>query len=164
MVMGPQPVFDAVKKIKGRRKATVILMCAGGNPFTQEKAKQLVKLKNIIIICGHYEGVDERIRETIVDESLSIGDYILTGGELPALVVVDAVTRLVPGVLGKRESLEVESFENNLLEYPQYTRPQNFRGIKVPDVLLSGNHQDIEKWRRHQARARTQRERPDLLR
>lgn len=163
MVMNPQPIFDAVKKIKGRRKAKVILTCAGGKPFHQKKAKQLRKEKNIIIICGHYEGVDERVRKTLVDESLSIGDYVLTGGELPALVLVDAVTRLVPGVLGKQESLREESFEKNLLEYPQYTRPANFRGIKVPSVLLSGHHLDIQKWRQQHAVKRTKKERPDLL-
>lgn len=163
MVMSPQPIFDAVKKIKGRRKTHVVLMCPGGVPLTQRHAKKLAKLRNIIIICGHYEGVDERVRENIVDESISIGDYVLTGGELAAMVLVDCVTRLLPGVLGKAESLANESFEHNLLEYPQYTRPANFRGIKIPDVLLSGHHHEIEIWRKKQAIARTKKIRPDLL-
>ncbi len=163
MVMTPQPIFDAVKKIKGRRKVKVILTCATGKSFNQKKAKQLAKEKNIIIICGHYEGIDERVRKQLVDESISVGDYILTGGELPALILVDAVTRLVPGVLGKSASLNEESFEGNLLEYPQYTRPADFRGIKVPDVLLSGHHQDIKKWQHHQAQVRTKKNRPDLI-
>ena len=164
MVMSPQPIFDAIKKIKGRRRVRVLLMCAGGKKFDQSTAKRLAKLKDIIIICGHYEGVDERVRQELVDESISIGDYVLTGGEIPAMVIVDALTRLIPGVLGKEESLANESFDNNLLEYPHYTRPANFRGIKVPNVLLSGNHNNIETWRKAQALKRTQRERRDLIR
>jgi tRNA (guanine37-N1)-methyltransferase len=163
MVMMPQPIFDAVKQIKGRRKAKVILTCAAGKPFHQKMAKRLAKEKNLIIICGHYEGVDERVRERLVDESISIGDYVLTGGEIPAMVLVDALTRLVPGVLGREESLADESFENNTLEYPQYTRPANFCGQKIPDVLLSGHHKDIEIWRKKESLARTKRVRPDLL-
>lgn len=163
MVLMAQPIFDAVKKIRGRRKAHVILTCAGGRTLTQKKAVQLAAHKNLIIICGHYEGVDERVRQALVDESISIGDYVLTGGELPAMVIVDAVVRLIPGVLGKEESLQDESFENNLLEYPQYTRPADFEGMKVPEVLLSGNHARIEAWRRKEALARTKKERPDLL-
>jgi len=163
MVMLPQPLFDAVKKIKGRRKAKIILMCAGGKVFSQKKAKNLSKEKNIIIICGHYEGVDERVRKALVDESISIGDYVLTGGEVPALVVVDSLVRLIPGVLGKEESLSEESFENNLLEYPHYTRPAIFQGMKVPQVLLSGNHKKIQEWRKAQSLSRTKKLRPDLL-
>lgn len=163
MVMMAQPIFDAVKKIKGRRKTKVILMCPTGKALTQKKSKSLVKAKNLIIICGHYEGVDERVRERVVDESISIGDYVLTGGELPAMVLVDCVVRLLPGVLGKAESLVDESFENNLLEYPQYTRPANFRGNQVPNVLLSGNHKEVQKWRKEQSLARTKKIRPDLL-
>ncbi|MEI6437632.1 MAG: tRNA (guanosine(37)-N1)-methyltransferase TrmD [Candidatus Omnitrophota bacterium] len=163
MVMTPQPLVDAVKKIKGRRKAKVIYMCPGGIVFTQSKAKSLTKEKSLIFICGHYEGIDERVREMVVDESLSIGDYVLTGGEVPAMVVVDAVTRLIPGVLGKEASLEDESFEHNLLEYPQYTRPADFCGNKIPLVLLSGNHLAVKKWRNEQAVARTTKFRPDLL-
>ncbi len=162
MVMTPQPIFDAVKKIKGSRKVKVILTCPTGKPLTQALAKKLAKNKNLIIICGHYEGVDERVRVKLVDESISIGDYVLTGGELPALVIVDSVARLIPGVLGKQESLDDESFENNLLEYPQYTRPENFRGIKVPSVLLSGHHKDVKEWRKAQAVAVTKKNRPDL--
>lgn len=163
MVLMCEPIFKAVKKIKGRRKAKVILTCAGGKPLTQKMSRQLAKEKNLIIICGHYEGVDERVREELVDESISIGDYVLTGGELPAMVMVDAVTRLLPGVLGKDESSEDESFENGLLEYPQYTRPADFKGKKVPDVLLTGNHAKIEEWRRKESIQRTKRVRPDLI-
>ena len=163
MVLMPQPLFDCVKKVKGKRKVKVIYMCAGGMPLTQRKAKDLAKQKNLIIICGHYEGIDERVRAKLVDESISIGDYVLTGGEIPAMVVVDALTRLIPGVLGKEESLDDESFENNLLEYPQYTRPANFRGIKIPDVLLSGHHAAIKKWRKAQSLAKTRKIRPDLI-
>ena len=163
MVMMPQPIFDAVTKIKRQKKTKVILMCPMGKRLTPQIAKGLTKYNQLIIICGHYEGVDERVRGKLVDESISIGDYVLTGGELPAMVLVDCVTRLVPGVLGKEESLLSESFENNLLEYPQYTRPANFRGMKVPNVLLSGHHKDIEDWRRSQASLRTKKLRPDLL-
>ncbi|MBP6343339.1 MAG: tRNA (guanosine(37)-N1)-methyltransferase TrmD [Candidatus Omnitrophica bacterium] len=163
MVLSAQPFFDAIKRIKGRRKAHVIYMDPGGKPFAQAQAKQLTKHKNLIIICGHYEGIDERVRECLVDESISIGDYVLTGGEIPAMVVVDAVTRLIPGVLGKEESLVRESFEHNLLEAPTYTRPANFRGLKVPDVLLSGNHLAIQKWQNDEAVKRTKKYRPDLL-
>ena len=163
MVMTPQPFFDAVKRIKGKRKGRVILMSPSGKRLTQKLARDLAKQKNLIVLCGHYEGVDERVREKIADESISIGDYVLTGGEIPAMVLVDCVTRLIPGVLGKEASLENESFENNLLEYPQYTRPANFRGVKVPDVLLSGNHLAIKKWRQEQSRRVTRRNRPDLI-
>ena len=164
MVMNPQPIFDCVTKINAHKKAKVILMCPTGKRLTQAVAQNLAKHKHLIIICGHYEGVDERVRRKLVDESISIGDYVLTGGELPAMVLVDCLTRLIPGVLGKRESLLSESFEEDLLEYPQYTRPANFRGMKVPNVLLSGHHQDIEKWRRNQSTARTKKLRPDLWR
>jgi len=163
MVMTPQPLVDAIKKVKGRRKARVIYLCAGGVPFTQAKAKSLAKEKNLILVCGHYEGIDERVREMVVDESISVGDYVLTGGEVPALVIADAVTRLIPGVVGKEESLVDESFENGLLEYPQYTRPANFCGKTVPPVLLSGNHLAVKKWRSEQAVLRTRKIRPDML-
>ena len=163
MVMTPQPIFDAIKKIKGKRKAKVILTCPSGVPLTQAKAKSLAKQKNMIIICGHYEGVDERVRAYLADESISIGEYVLTGGELPAMVLVDCIARLIPGVLGEKDSLIDESFEKGLLEYPQYTRPSNFRGMKVPDVLLSGNHKDIVMWRKKQAVMKTKKCRPDLL-
>lgn len=164
MVLSPQPLYDCIKAVKGRRRnIKVIYMCPGGTPFKQAKAKSLAKEKNLILICGHYEGIDERIRELSVDESISIGDYVLTGGEIPAMVVVDAVTRLIPGVLGKEASLEDESFEGNMLEYPQYTRPANFAGKKIPDVLLSGNHAAIAAWRYKQSIARTKKVRPDLI-
>jgi tRNA (guanine37-N1)-methyltransferase len=163
MVMMPQPFFDAVKKIKGRRKVKVIMTCATGKQLSPKMAKNLAKNKNLIIICGHYEGIDERVRESLVDESISIGDYVLTGGELAALVILDCTARFIPGVLGKEESLQCESFEGGLLEYPQYTRPANFRGISVPDVLLSGNHKTIEAWRKAKAVAITKKNRPDLL-
>jgi len=163
MVLMPQPLFDAVKAIKGRRRAKVIYTSPAGKPFSQLCAKRLTKTKNLIIICGHYEGIDQRVRDYLVDEEISVGDYVLTGGELPAMIIVDAVTRLIPGVLGKEESLASESFENNLLEGPQYTRPANFRGIKVPDVLLSGNHKTIETWRNSKSWALTKMVRPDLL-
>ena len=163
MVMGCQPIFDAVKKIKGRRKAHIILTCPRGKTLTQKRVKKLTSHRNIIIICGHYEGVDERVNQFLVDECLSIGDYVLTGGELPAMVVMDAVTRLIPGVLGREESLVDESFEHGRLDYPHYTRPADFRGKKVPDVLLSGNHADINAWREKQALAITRKNRPDLL-
>ncbi|MFA5059848.1 MAG: tRNA (guanosine(37)-N1)-methyltransferase TrmD [Candidatus Omnitrophota bacterium] len=163
MVLMAQPIFDCVKKVKGKTKAKVILLCPSGKKFTQQKARELSKEKHLILICGHYEGVDERVREHLADESISIGDYVLTGGEIPALVIIDSVTRLVPGVLGKSESLSVESFDGNLLEYPQYTRPANFRGINVPDVLLSGHHKAIESWRKAQSLQKTKKLRPDLL-
>jgi len=163
MVMTVQPIVDAIKKIKGRRKVKVILLCPTGKPLTQQKAKQLAKVKNLILLCGHYEGVDERVRSQVIDELISIGDYVLTGGELPAMVLVDCITRLVPGVLGTADSLTEESFEHSLLDYPQYTRPANFRGKRVPNVLLSGNHSAIQKWRKDQALLRTKKNRPDLL-
>ncbi len=163
MVMTAQPLVDAVKKIRGRRKVKVIAMAPAGKVFTQKKARELAAEKNILLICGHYEGMDERVCEMVVDESLSIGDYVLTGGEIPAMAVVDAVARLVPGVLGKEASLEDESFENNLLEYPHYTRPADFCGKKVPAVLLSGNHQAVKMWRMAQALERTRKYRPDLI-
>jgi tRNA (guanine37-N1)-methyltransferase len=163
MVLTAQPLFDAVKRIKGRRKARVIYMDPGGKTFSQPQAKQLTKERNLIIICGHYEGIDERVRLELVDESISIGDYVLTGGEIPAMVVVDAVTRLIPGVLGKEESLVTESCVCKHQEAPSYTRPANFRGIKVPDVLLSGNHLAIKKWQNEESLKRTKKHRPDLL-
>lgn len=163
MLMTAQPWFDAIKKIKGRRMSKVVLMCPTGKPLSQNYAKKLAKQKNLIIICGHYEGIDDRVRQELVNEVVSVGDYVLTGGELPAMILVDCVSRMVPGVLGKKDSLADESFEYNLLEYPQYTRPANFRGLKVPDVLLSGHHKDIKQWQKEQALKRTKKFRPDLL-
>jgi tRNA (guanine37-N1)-methyltransferase len=168
MVMSAQPIFDAVKSIKlktknSRLKTKVILLCPQGERLTQKSCKRISRYKHIILICGHYEGVDERVRQYLVDEEISIGDYVLTGGELPAMVLVDAVVRLLPGVLGDKNSLNFESFEGNLLEYPHYTRPANFRGMLVPQVLLSGDHNKIEAWRRKQALERTKKKRPDIL-
>lgn len=169
MIIKPQPVFDAVEALKPKskkQKAKIILMTPQGKPFSQQKAKELSKLNCLILICGHYEGVDERVSEHLVDEEISIGDYVLTGGELPAMVVTDALVRLIPGVLEKPEAVELESFGTSSphhLEPPQYTRPEVFRGWQVPEILLSGNHQEIEKWRREQSLKRTQQKRPDLL-
>jgi tRNA (guanine37-N1)-methyltransferase len=166
MVLAPEPVFRAVEKITSRvtcHKPRVVLLCPQGKKLDQKLAKKLAKCKNLILICGHYEGIDERVREKLVDDEISVGDYVLTGGELPAMVLVDAVVRLLPGVLGDKNSLKFESFEGNLLEYPQYTRPARFRGMPVPDVLLSGDHKKIELWRQKQALKRTRLKRPDLL-
>lgn len=167
MVMSADPIFRAVKAVlprakKERQHTRVILLCPQGKPLDQAKAKELAGCKQLVLICGHYEGVDERVREHLADESLSIGDYVLTGGELPAMVVADCVTRLLPGVLGDKNSLKFESFESNLLEYPQYTRPAVYQHMAVPDVLLCGDHEKIARWRQEQARQRTKRQRPDL--
>ena len=162
MLLKPEPVFEAVEKI-AREKTRVILMSPAGRPFSQAIARELAQEKDLLLVTGHYEGFDERIREQLADDELSIGDYVLTNGALPAMVVVDAVTRLLPGVLGDDESSNEESFSGGLLEYPQYTRPAEFRGMKVPEVLLSGNHAGIEKWRRESAKLRTEKQRPDLL-
>lgn len=162
MVLMLEPVYRALQELKAQN-SKVILLDAGGVPFKQKKAQELSKLDHLILIAGHYEGVDERVREHLVDEELSIGDYVLTGGELPAMVVVDAVVRLIPGVLEKPEATKFESFSDDLLEYPQYTRPESFKGWKVPRVLLSGNHKEIERWRREKALKRTRKRRPDLF-
>ncbi len=165
MVMKPEPVFDAVDTLISRRpgKVRVALMTPQGERFDQAKAEQLARENHIIMICGRYEGVDERIRRHLVTDEISIGDYVLTGGELAAMVVVDAVARLVPGVLGDESSAESESFSSGLLEYPQYTRPAQYREYSVPEVLVSGNHKEIEKWRREHSLRRTLERRPDLL-
>jgi len=162
MVMKPEPVFAAVESVR-TEKSRVILMCPQGKPFTQKRAQALSTAEHLIFVCGHYEGVDERIRESLVDEEISIGDYILTNGVLPAAVVIDAVVRLIPGVLGGEGAAEQESFSEPLLEYPHYTRPPEFRGMKVPDELLSGDHAAIAKWRRRQSEKRTAERRPDLI-
>lgn len=166
MVMAPEAIFGAVgdvaKKSEGA-PARVVLMCPQGRPFSQAIARDLARERNLVLICGHYEGVDERVRESLVTDEISIGDYVLTGGELPAMVVVDAVTRLIPGVLGESASVEEESFNAGLLEYPQYTRPREYRGQAVPEVLLSGHHEEIRKWRRKQSLLRTLERRPELL-
>lgn len=165
MVMQAQPIYDAYMSIKPKlsENCPVIYMTPQGKTFNQEKAQSLSKLEDMVILCGHYEGVDERVIEEIVTDEISIGDFVLTGGELAAMVVVDAAARLIPGVLNKEESFQKESFSDNLLEYPQYTRPPEFMGRKVPDILLSGHHKNIEKWRKEQSLERTRRKRPDLL-
>lgn len=164
MVMQPQPIYDAYKSIEKRSgRARVIYMSPQGKRFDQKMAEEFSKEDNIIILCGHYEGVDERVIEEIVTDEVSIGDFVLTGGELAAAVIIDTVSRLVPGVLNKEESYENESFSDGLLEYPQYTRPPEFLGRTVPEVLLSGHHANIDKWRREQSIMRTYRKRPDLL-
>jgi len=163
MVLMVEPVYKALKELK-KKESKVILLTPQGKVFKQEKAKKLSKEKHLIFICGHYEGADERIREKLVDEEISIGDYVLTGGELPAMVVIDTITRLIPGVLSKKEAKEIESFSfKGLLEYPQYTRPANFKGWPVPEILLSGNHQKINEWREKKALEKTKKRRPDLL-
>lgn len=165
MVMKPEPIFEAVDFAqKGSGETTkVILLCPQGRMFNQETAKRLANEKSLIFICGHYEGIDERVREKLVDEEISIGDFVLTGGELPAMVVIDALTRLIPGVLGEEESFVTDSFYNGLLEYPQYTRPRDYAGLTVPEILLSGDHEKIRKWRRLMSLKRTMARRPDLL-
>jgi tRNA (guanine37-N1)-methyltransferase len=162
MLLKPEPLFEAIESLQ-RDKTRVILLSPSGRKFDQAIARELAQQEDLILVCGSYEGFDERVRETLADDELSIGDYVLTNGALPAMVVIDAVTRLLPGVLGDDESSHDESFSHGLLEYPQYTRPAEFRGMKVPDVLLSGNHAEIEKWRREQARLHTEKQRPDLL-
>lgn len=165
MVLKPEPIFAAVEELTAglEERPRVILMCPQGEPFTQKKAEELSGEKHLIFICGHYEGYDERIREHLVTDELSIGDYVLTGGELPAMVVIDSVARLLPGVLGNETSAVTDSFSTGLLEYPHYTRPAKFREWEVPDVLISGHHSNIEDWRRKQSLLRTWRKRPDLL-
>jgi tRNA (guanine37-N1)-methyltransferase len=166
MVMKPEPLFRAVDAIAAERGApsAVILTTPQGRPFDQETALRLSRLERLVLICGRYEGVDERVAESIVTDEISIGDYVLTGGELPALVVLDAVVRLVPGVVGDAESVAAESFADGLLDFPHYTRPASIRGRDVPDVLLSGHHAEIARWRDEQRVARTKRRRPDLMR
>lgn len=163
MVMKPEPFFACLEDIAGDRKVHTILLSPQGRVFNQKKAQELARQEEIIIICGHYEGIDERVT-TLATEEISIGDFILTGGELAALIIIDCVARLIPGVVGAETSLAEESFTLGVLEYPQYTRPRSFRGMDVPEILLSGDHQAIARWRRSQAVARTFFRRPDLLR
>jgi tRNA (guanine37-N1)-methyltransferase len=162
MLLKVEPLFEAVESLQ-RENTKVILLSPSGRKFDQSIARELAQQEDLILVCGSYEGFDERVREALADDELSIGDYVLTNGALPAMVVIDAVARLLPGVLGDDESSHDESFSHGLLEYPQYTRPAEFRGMKVPEVLLSGNHAEIEKWRREQAKLRTEKQRPDLL-
>ncbi len=162
MLMAPQPLFDCIDSVKDDN-SYVIYVTPSGQPFTQNIAKELKDKEHLIFVCGHYEGIDQRVIDARVDRELSIGDYILTNGELPAMVVADAVIRLIPNVLSNELSSQNESFENRLLEHPQYTRPADFRGMKVPEVLLSGNHQEVDKWKYQQQLDKTRRVRPDLL-
>lgn len=163
MIMKPEPLIEAIEKIKKKSPARVILMTPQGKPLTQSRARELSQKDGITIVCGRYEGVDERVRIHFVDEEISVGDYILSGGEIPAMVLVDAIIRLIPGVLGDESSSIDDSFSQNLLEYPQYTRPVFFKGYNVPEVLLSGNHEKIGEWRRMESLKRTLERRPDLL-
>jgi tRNA (guanine37-N1)-methyltransferase len=162
MLLKPEPLFEAVEALADGA-TRVVLLSPSGRPFSQAIARELAGAERLLLVTGHYEGFDERVREELADDELSIGDYVLTNGALPAMVVIDAVTRWLPGALGDETSAHEESFSHGLLEYPQYTRPAEFRGLKVPEVLLSGNHAQIAKWRAEQARRRTQERRPDLL-
>lgn len=164
MVMKAQPIFDAVEAILGNPPVCpLILMSPQGRPFSTAVARELAALPRIALLCGRYEGIDERVREHLITDQISVGDYVLTGGELPAMIVIDAVSRFLPGVLGDPDGADDDSFSNGLLEYPHYTRPDDFRGWKVPDELLSGNHALIARWRREQSIRRTLNQRPDLL-
>ncbi|MBA3270920.1 MAG: tRNA (guanosine(37)-N1)-methyltransferase TrmD [Acidobacteria bacterium] len=165
MVLKPEPLFAAAEAIAERRGPAdaVLLMSPAGKPFTQADAKRLSYLEHLVVLCGRYEGIDERVREHVATEEISIGDYVLSGGEMPALVVVDAVSRLVPGVVGDAQSVEADSFTRGLLDHPHYTRPAEFRGHRVPDVLVSGHHGEIRKWRQREAVRRTAQRRPELL-
>jgi len=165
MVMKPEPLFQAVESVTAQASPVcrAVLLTPQGRLLSQKVAEELAREERLLLVCGHYEGVDERVREHLVDDEISIGDYVLSGGEFPALVVVDAVVRRVPGVLGSEASLDEESHAQGLLEYPQYTRPAEFRGWQVPEMLLSGHHAEIARWRRRQSLLRTARRRPDLL-
>lgn len=163
LLMMPQPLFDCIESVLDD-DAFVIYLSPKGKTLNQSVVQDLAtNYKHLVLICGHYEGIDQRVIDTFVDMELSIGDYILTGGELPAMVLVDSVARLLPEVLGNDQSFKNETFKDNLLEFPQYTRPSEFRGLKVPEVLLSGNHQEVEKWRKQQSEELTKKRRPDLL-
>ncbi|MCL2540641.1 MAG: tRNA (guanosine(37)-N1)-methyltransferase TrmD [Firmicutes bacterium] len=161
MLMTPQPLYDAIMSVK-KRGSHVVYLSPKGTLLSHKKAIELSKKKHLVLVCGHYEGIDERVIELCVNEELSIGDYVLTGGELPAMVLLDAVARFLPGVLGNESSPHSDSHSNGLLEYPQYTRPQEFNGLAVPEVLLSGNHQRIKEWRTEQSVKLTKKRRPDL--
>lgn len=166
MVMQAQPIYDcyrAVREMIGAKKPRVLYMSPQGRTFNQKMAEELAQEDDLVFLCGHYEGVDERALELLEVEEVSLGDFVLTGGEYPAMVMIDCISRLVPGVLGRGASAEIESFHDNLLEYPQYSRPEDFMGLKVPEVLLSGHHANVDKWRREQSIIRTLEKRPDLL-
>lgn len=161
MILKPEPIFECVEAI--RKHGWVALLDPQGEPLTQEMAQKLARKKHLILIAGHYEGVDYRVKERLVDQEISVGDFITMGGEAPALCVLEAVTRLIPGVLGNQDSLVHESFQSGELEYPQYTRPRDFRGWHVPEILVSGNHEEVKKWRSNEARRITQQKRSDLV-
>ncbi len=164
MVMKPEPIFTAIESVLGSPPSCpVILLTPQGRTYTQQVAAELARYSHLALLCGRYEGVDERVREHLVTDEISIGDYVLTGGELPALILIDSITRLIPGALGDPDGAQDDSFASGLLEYPHYTRPAEFRGWRVPEVLLSGNHAEIARWRRQQALYRTWKRRPDLL-
>ncbi len=162
MIIMVEPVYKILEEIK-TPGCKVVITTPRGNKYTQEKAREYSKLKHLIILAGHFEGFDERIHDHLVDEEISIGDFVLTGGELPAMLIADSVARLIPGVLKKEEATINESFSDGLLEYPQYTRPESFKGWKVPEILLGGNHGEIEKWKKEKSREKTMKVRPDLL-
>ena len=162
MLMKPDPIFECIESV--RKKGWVVLMDPRGERFNQALARKLSKKKHLILIAGHYEGVDQRVREHLADQEISVGDYVTMGGEAPALCIIEAVVRLLPGVLGNEESLKDESFHSDYLEYPQYTRPRDFRGWKVPDVLISGHHKEVKQWREEAALKVTRKRRPELLR
>lgn len=163
MIMTPQPLFDAIKSVK-TSNAHIVYMSPKGKVLSQQKVEDLAKLNEMIIVCGHYEGIDQRIIDLCIDEEISIGDYVLTGGELPAMVLVDSVARYIPNVLGNEETTNDESFSAGLLEYPQWTRPAEFEGLRVPQVLLDGNHKEVDRWRLEKSLEITKKNRPDLYR
>ncbi|MEW9667611.1 tRNA (guanosine(37)-N1)-methyltransferase TrmD [Ammoniphilus sp. 3BR4] len=165
MVLRPEPLFHAVESLTEdtEKKPRVILMCPQGERYTQKKAEELAKEEHLIFLCGHYEGYDERIRQYLITDEISIGDFILTGGELPAMTIIDSIVRLLPGALGNEVSAHTDSFSTGLLEHPHYTRPAEFRGWKVPEILLSGHHAKIEEWRKKESLKRTLQRRPDML-
>jgi len=165
MLMTPQPVYDAYMSIAGKleKKPHTVYLSPQGKVFDQERAKELSELDEVVLLCGHYEGVDQRVLDMIVDEEISMGDFVLTGGEIPAMAIVDTVSRLIPGVLANEKSYSDESHYSGLLEYPQYTHPQEFMGVKIPEILISGHHKNIEKWKREQSLITTLKKRPDLL-
>ena len=162
MLLKPEPIFEAVEKL-GNEQARVILLTPAGRTLNQALVRELAQYSHLLLVCGSYEGFDDRVREGLADDEISVGDYVLTNGALPAMIVIDAVTRLLPGALGDDESSREESFSHGLIEYPQYTRPADFRGMKVPEVLLSGHHAEIAQWRSEQALLRTKQRRPDLF-
>lgn len=163
MVLQVEPFYKALEQLDPDHKAWRILLTPQGQPFQQSKAKELSSKEHLVFLCGHYEGFDERIREYLVDEEISLGDFVLTGGEVAAMAIIESTVRLLPGVVGKEESVANESFSDGLLEYPHYTRPEEFNGWKVPDILLSGHHAKIKEWRKQQAVERTKKRRPDLI-